>query len=92
MMGSLSGASWSSVVYVFVIFILCVIAIIFFTGHLDILMLGDDAATTLGLNLRFIKMTRCHFTSHSTSCQGCSACYSVLRHLFTFLLLIFMLA
>ncbi len=56
MMGSLSGASWSSVVYVFVIFILCVIAIIFFTGHLDILMLGDDAATTLGLNLRFIKM------------------------------------
>jgi iron complex transport system permease protein len=56
MMGSLSGASWSSVIYVFVIFILCVIAIIFFTGHLDILMLGDDAATTLGLNLRFIKM------------------------------------
>jgi len=56
MMGSLSGANWSSVLYVFIIFLVCVIAILFFTGHLDILMLGDDAATTLGLNLRFIKI------------------------------------
>jgi len=57
MMGSLSGATWSKVTYIFIASIICLIVISFFTGSLDVLMLGDDAATTLGLNLRRIKLS-----------------------------------
>lgn len=56
MMGSLSGASWSLVLYLFVVSVICIVILCFFTDSLDVLMLGDDAATTLGVNLRFIKI------------------------------------
>lgn len=57
MMGSLSGANWSTVLYVFIIFIICTVILFFFTDSLDVLMLGDDAATTLGVNLMRIKVS-----------------------------------
>ncbi len=57
MMGSLNGADWASVGYVAIISIICIVVILFFTNSLDVLMLGDDAATTLGVNLRMIKIS-----------------------------------
>ncbi|KIR03758.1 Vitamin B12 ABC transporter, permease component BtuC [Lachnospiraceae bacterium TWA4] len=57
MMGSLNGADWSAIKYLTLISVICLIAIFFFTDSLDVLMLGDDAATTLGVNLRRIKLS-----------------------------------
>ncbi|MCH4072595.1 FecCD family ABC transporter permease [Pseudoramibacter sp.] len=57
MMGSLSGANWSGVLYVFIVFLICTVVLFFFADSLDVLMLGDDAATTLGVNLTRIKLS-----------------------------------
>ena len=57
MMGSLSGANWSTVLYLFIIVMICTVILFFFTDSLDVLMLGDDAATTLGVNLMRIKVS-----------------------------------
>lgn len=56
MMGSLNGATWTKVGFVFVIFVICVIVITFLSTSLDVLMLGDEAAITLGLDLMTIKI------------------------------------
>ncbi len=57
MMGSLNGADWAAVGYLAVVSVICLIIIAFFADSLDVLMLGDDAATTLGVNLRLIKIS-----------------------------------
>ena len=57
MMGSLSGANWNTVLYVFIVSLICIAVIGFFADSLDVLMLGDDTATTLGVNLRRIKLS-----------------------------------
>lgn len=57
MMGSLSGASWGTVGYVFIVFIICVMISMLLAGSFDVLMLGDDAATTLGVDLRRLKIS-----------------------------------
>ena len=57
MMGSLSGSTWSRIIYIFIVSVICIAAIAFFSRSLDVLMLGDDAATTLGVNLRRIKLS-----------------------------------
>ncbi len=43
--------------YVFIVSVICIAVIGFFAGGLDVLMLGDDTATTLGVNLRRIKLS-----------------------------------
>lgn len=57
MMGSLSGATWNNVSYIFIISIICIIPILFLASSLDVLMLGDNTATTLGVNLVRVKLT-----------------------------------
>lgn len=43
MMGSLSGANWDTVLYVFIVSVICIAVIGFFAGGLDVLMLGRYA-------------------------------------------------
>jgi len=57
MMGSLSGATWPKVIYIFFAFLICLIVLSFFCSSLDVLMMGDDAASTLGLNLRRTRLS-----------------------------------
>lgn len=57
MMGSLNGADWSAAIYLGIISLVCFVVIFFFADSLDVLMLGDDAATTLGVNLRLMKIS-----------------------------------
>lgn len=55
MLGSLGGATWEKMFYGMVAFIICAIIVFFFHKALDVLMLGDDAAITLGVNLHRLK-------------------------------------
>lgn len=55
LLGSLGGATWEKMFYGLIAFTLCTIVTSFFHKSLDVLMLGDDAAATLGVNLRKIK-------------------------------------
>ncbi len=57
MAGSLSSASWSTTIYVLIVFVICIVLIAFLHTSLDVLMLGDDTASTLGVNLRQIKIS-----------------------------------
>ena len=56
MVGSLASASWNTTIYVLIASVICVVIICFFHTELDVLMLGDDTASTLGVNLRMIKL------------------------------------
>ncbi len=56
MIGSLSRASWDTVIYVLSVFLTCLIGIAFLHSSLDVLMLGDDTASTLGVDLRKTKI------------------------------------
>ncbi len=56
MIGSLSGATWEKMGYVALLFLLCLAVICFFHRSLDVLLLGDEAALTLGVNLRAAKL------------------------------------
>ena len=55
MLGSLGGANWAKMSYGLTAFIVCSIVIGFFHKSLDVLMLGDETAATLGLDLRRTK-------------------------------------
>lgn len=55
MVGSLSGATWSRLHYVAVVFIIAVAVIFLFAKELDVLLLGDDAAENLGVDTRKLK-------------------------------------
>lgn len=56
MVGSLSGAEWVKVKYVGIVFVVVIIFIMLFTRDLDILLLGDEVAESLGVNTGRIKM------------------------------------
>lgn len=56
MVGSLSGASWSKAKYVAVVFAVTIVLIMLFVRDLDMLLLGDDVAESLGVKTRRIKM------------------------------------
>ncbi len=56
MVGSLGSAAWNTTVYVLIVAVICTGIICFFHTELDVLMLGDDTASTLGINLRLIKI------------------------------------
>lgn len=55
MLGSLGGATWEKMSYGLIAFATCTVVISFFYKSLDVLMLGDDTAATLGLDLRKTK-------------------------------------
>lgn len=56
MVGSLSGATWAKVKYVAVVAGITIVAIMLFAKDLDVLLLGDDVAETLGVNTKTIKI------------------------------------
>lgn len=56
MVGSLSGSTWGRVKYVFVVAAITMVMILLFARELDILLLGDDVAETLGADTRRIKL------------------------------------
>ena len=56
MMGSLSGASWTKLKYVTIAFAVCLFFILLLSKKLDVLLLGDDVAVTVGLNTDRLKM------------------------------------
>lgn len=55
LMGSLSGAKWENIVYIAPIIIIC--TLIFFSQYrnLDLALLGDDIAITMGLDLNKLR-------------------------------------
>lgn len=56
MVGSLTGATWSKVRYVAVVFVITVVVVLLFSKPLDVLLLGDDVAETLGVDTKRIKL------------------------------------
>lgn len=53
--GSLGGAKWDVLLFPFIILILVMIIAIIMSKSLDILLLGDDSAIILGINIKLIK-------------------------------------
>lgn len=56
MVGSLSGSTWSTVRYVAIVSIAAIVVVLLFSKELDVLLLGDDVAETLGMDTRRIKL------------------------------------
>ena len=56
MMGSLSGASWDKLKYVTIAFVICLVFILILASRLDVLLLGDDVAVTVGVNTDRLKL------------------------------------
>ena len=56
MVGSLSGAAWNRVKYVAIVAAVTVCVIWIFAKELDVLLLGDDVAETLGVDTRKTKL------------------------------------
>lgn len=56
MMGSLSGSSWEKLKYATIAFVICFILIMMLTKQLDVLLLGDDVASTVGVNTDKLKL------------------------------------
>lgn len=56
MVGSLSGASWGKAKYIAIVFVIAIVIIMLFVRDLDILLLGDDVAESLGVNTGRIKL------------------------------------
>lgn len=55
MVGSLSGATWTKMRYVTIVFLIAFCLIWLFAKELDVLLLGDDIAETLGVDTRKLK-------------------------------------
>ncbi|MGL5084628.1 MAG: FecCD family ABC transporter permease, partial [Clostridium sp.] len=55
--GSLGGAKWSVLLFPFIMLIIVGIISIIMSKSLDILLLGDDSAVILGINIKKIKFT-----------------------------------
>ena len=53
--GSLGGAKWSVLLLPTIILVIVLVVSIFMSKSLDILLLGDDSAIILGINVKFIK-------------------------------------
>ncbi len=56
MMGSLSGASWEKLKYAAIAFAVCFVLIMLLTRQLDVLLLGDDVAATVGVDTGKLKI------------------------------------
>ncbi len=56
MMGSLSGSSWEKLTYATIAFVVCFFLIMLLTRQLDVLMLGDDVAATVGVDTGKLKL------------------------------------
>jgi iron complex transport system permease protein len=54
-MGTLSGSSWRSVTVTSVVFICCLVPALRLSKQLNALMMGEDEALYLGVNLRWLK-------------------------------------
>ena len=57
MMGSLNGSSWMKLKYAVIAFTFCLILISIMSKSLDVLLLGDDVAVTVGVDTDRIKFT-----------------------------------
>lgn len=53
--GSLGGAKWDVLLFPFIILVVVMIASLIMSKSLDILLLGDDSAIILGINIKIIK-------------------------------------
>jgi len=53
MMGSLAGASWSTLPLIATVVLICFLFFLTQERTLNIMLLGDEAAITLGVNLNF---------------------------------------
>lgn len=56
MTGSLSSASWENIFYPLLFLIITLLAILVYSYELDIMLLGDITAKTLGVNIKLIKL------------------------------------
>lgn len=56
MVGSLGSATWKYVTYISIVFIICSVILLIFHKPLDVLLLGEDTANTLGVNVRLLKL------------------------------------
>ena len=56
LMGSLNGSSWSKLKYATIAFLICLIFILFLASRLDVLLLGDDVAVTVGVDTDKLKL------------------------------------
>ena len=56
MVGSLSGADWETVGYTAAAFAVTLLVILLFVRELDMLLLGDDAAESLGVNTGRVRL------------------------------------
>ena len=56
MMGSLSGSSWEKLKYATIAFVVCFFLIMLLTRQLDVLLLGDDVAATVGVDTGKLKL------------------------------------
>lgn len=56
LLGSLSSSSWKEVGYTAVILVLGMALAVGFSGHLDALAFGEDAASSLGVNVRLLRI------------------------------------
>ncbi|UPA30222.1 iron ABC transporter permease [Terrisporobacter glycolicus] len=55
--GSLGGAKWDVLLLPFIVLVIVMIIVFIMSKSLDILLLGDDNAIVLGINVKFIKST-----------------------------------
>lgn len=53
--GSLGGAKWEVLLFPFIMLVVVMIAALIMSKSLDILLLGDDSAIILGINIKLIK-------------------------------------
>ncbi|ACD23481.1 iron ABC transporter permease [Clostridium botulinum] len=53
--GSLGGAKWEVLLFPFIILVVVIIGALVMSKSLDILLLGDDSAIILGINIKLIK-------------------------------------
>ena len=56
MLGSLSGSSWEKLLYATIAFAICFVVICTMHRSLDVLLLGDDVAATVGVNTDRLKL------------------------------------
>ena len=56
MMGSLNGSSWRMLLYATIAFIICLIAIVLLSRKLDVLLLGEEVAVTVGVDTDKLKL------------------------------------
>lgn len=55
MLGSLTGSSWEKLTYATIAFFVCLVIILYMHKSLDVLLLGDDVAITIGVDIDRIK-------------------------------------